>query len=159
MSTIRIEGADKLIEKLKSLESMARVKQAIKDAAVELKGYIQEAPHHVPRPNPLIKLDDRVRRGFFAALKSGKIEVPYRRGASPGSEMLSKKGWTISTANQGWRAVVGTSVSYARLVQDSAKQTSYHRQTGWLTTRQAVMLYGKEATDMIQTALRNEVNA
>lgn len=34
------------------------------------------------------------RREFFAKLRAGEIEVPYRRGQSPGSENLGKR-WRI----------------------------------------------------------------
>jgi hypothetical protein len=98
----------------------------------------------------------RMRAGFFAKLKSGEIEVPYRRGASPGSEKLGAR-WAISTQNQGWRAVIGNNASYAKLVQDSAKQTGYHRGTGWITTNQVVQLYGQDAIRTIRTALIQEV--
>ena len=156
MTTIRLEGVDKLIEKLDSLASMKRVKGEIKNAAEYLQGYLKEQPPVPNRPNPLIKLDARVRRGFFYHLKHGDIEVPYRRGRSPGSQKL-KHSWNVTTENSGWRAVVGTNVSYARLVQDSERQSSYHRHTGWITTRQVSMLHGKQAIDQIRRALHQEI--
>lgn len=156
MTTIRLEGAEELMKKLDSIASMRRVKSAIGFAATFLQGKMQEYPAHTSRPNPLIKLDPKVRRGFFYHLKKGDIEVPYRRGQSPGSQKLGQS-WKIETRNYGFKAIIGTGVSYARLVQDSAKQTSYHRQTGWITTRQAQMLYGDEALDYIRSAFRSEV--
>lgn len=160
MKTIYVEGADVLIRKLTSIESMNRVKGAIKQAAVELSKRMKVYPAHTSRPNLMLRGNSakakRMRAGFFAALKSGAIEVPYRRGQSPGSEKLGSK-WTVSTQNAGWRAVVGNNASYARLVQDSANQTSYHRHTGWLTDNQAVKLYGPAAIRAIEVALLKEV--
>jgi hypothetical protein len=99
----------------------------------------------------------RMRAGFFYHLKHGDIEVPYRRGQSPRSEKLGQS-WTTQTENQGFRAIIGTGVSYARMVQDSARQTSYHRQTGWITTNQVEKLYGQQAINQIEQALQREVN-
>jgi len=156
MISIRTEGLEELVAKLDSLAAMTRVKAAVKQAGVYLKGKVAEYPTVSRRPNPLIKLDPRVRRGFFYHLNHGDIDVPYRRGQSPGSQKLGQS-WTVQSENSGWRAVIGTSVSYARLVQDSAKQTSYHRGTGWITTKQTVQLYGNQAVDQIRNALKQEV--
>ncbi len=154
--TIRLEGADELIKKLDSIQAMKRVKAAIKAAAEDLQGRMREYPTHTSRPNPLIKLDPKVRRGFFYHLRKGDIEVPYRRGQSPGSQKLGQS-WTVRSQNYGFKAIIGTKVSYARLVQDSAQQTSYHRHTGWITTKQAVMLYGADALRSIEDAFKQEI--
>lgn len=154
--TIRLEGAEELIKKLQSLEDMKRVKSAIHQAAVFLHGKLKEYPKASHRPNPMLKLNDKMRRGFFYHLKKGDIEVPYRRGQSPGSEKLGQS-WTVRRENMGFRAIIGTNVSYAQLVQDSAKQTSYHRGTGWITTKQTALLYGDEAIERIEAAFKQEV--
>jgi phage gpG-like protein len=157
MTTIRVEGADELIKQIDSIYAMRRVKASIQQAAVFLEGKLKEYPARSRRPNPLLKINDKMRRGFFYHLKKGNIEVPYHRGQSPGSEKLGQS-WTTRTENQGFRAIVGTNVSYARLVQDSAMQTGYHRGTGWITTRQVEMLYGRQAVQQIENALQSEVN-
>ena len=64
---------------------------------------------------------DKQRKGFFAALRSGKIEVPYRRGVSPGSETLGKS-WTTEVKSLGpthIQGIDGTRASYAELVLGS----------------------------------------
>jgi hypothetical protein len=74
------------------------------------------------------------RRGFFAKLRSGEIEVPYRRGASPGSEKLGSS-WVKEVRSTGATNVVGfvqTVVSYAGLVHGKL-QTAMHKGTGWRT--------------------------
>jgi len=161
-ATIRIEGAEELIKKLNSIEKLNRVKSAIKQAGQLMKGYLQEYPTASHRPNWMLRGNSeraaRMRRGFFAKLKAGEIDVPYRRGQSAGSEKLGQS-WTVRTDSQGFRALIGTGVSYARMVQDSARQTGYHRQTGWITTNQAVRLHGGEVTNLIETALRREVES
>lgn len=162
MSTIRIEGAEELIKKLTSLEQMNKVRGAIFEAASLLKDKIVDYPTVSRRPNWMLSGDsDRARRmraGFFYHLNKGDIQVPYIRGKSKGSENLDKK-WAISMGLNGWSATIGNSASYAQLVQDSAKQTSYHRHTGWVTTKQVKLLYGKQAVNLVKQALHNEVNS
>lgn len=165
MTTIRIEGAEELIQRIDDIAKLNRVKAAIALAADFLKGKMADAPTESHRPNPYLRGDSasakRMRAGFFYHLNhpesSKHIEVPYRRGQSPGSEKLPQS-WTAQSSLDGFKAWAGTSVSYARLVQDSAKQTSYHRHTGWITTKQAEMLYGREAIDKVEQALQREVN-
>lgn len=160
MTTIRLEGAEELIAKLDRLQKMQTVRNAIIAGAMELKGYLAEYPRASHRPNPMLRGNSakaqRMRRGFFARLKSGEIEVPYRRGMSPGSEKLGQR-WSVYLENKGWRAVIGNNASYARLVQDSAQQTSYHRTTGWITTKQTKLMYGDRVMGKIKQALINEV--
>jgi len=160
VTSIHVEGAAELIKRLVSLEQMRNVKNAIIEASYDLKGRIAEYPTRSSRPNWMLRGNSdrakRMRAGFFAKLKSGEIQVPYRRGASPGSERLGAR-WAVSTENSGWRGVVGNNASYARLVQDSEKQTGYHRGTGWITTNQVVKLYGPAAVGKIMKALQQEV--
>jgi len=160
VTSVRVEGAAELIARLKSLEQMRNVKNAIIEASYDLKDKIATYPPRSSRPNWMLKGNSerarRMRAGFFAKLRSGEIEVPYRRGASPGSERLGAR-WAVSTENSGWRGVVGNNASYARLVQDSEKQTGYHRGTGWITTNQVVTLYGQAAVGKIMKALIQEV--
>lgn len=59
--------------------------------------------------------------------------------------------------NQGWRAVVGNNASYARLVQDSAQQTAYHKTTGWVTTDDVMKQHGQQAVTKIQNAFHKQI--
>lgn len=91
---------------------------------------------------------DAERRAFFAKLKAGEIEVPYRRGLSPGSESLGKR-WQIKSS--GSNHSLSNNSSYASLVQ-GRKQIPYHKGTGWKTTetvlndeqRQLATILGQE---------------
>lgn len=76
-------------------------------------------------------------RGFFAKLKKGLIEVPYRRGMSPGSRKLGQS-WTTQASNGGFTQTVGTRAPYAPLVHSARKQTRFHKVTGWKTDEQIV---------------------
>lgn len=68
-------------------------------------------------------------KSFFAQLREGKIDVPYVRGISPGSERLGQK-WKVR--KQFNRVMIRNDASYAAKVQGRA-QHPYHKKTGWLT--------------------------
>lgn len=78
----------------------------------------------------------RQRKFFFAALADGRIDVPYRRGMSPGSQTLGKR-WSV--APRGPLAVVlGNNATYARLVQSLQDQSLYMRAVGWVPVETTV---------------------
>lgn len=76
------------------------------------------------------------RRYFFFALRKGIIQVPYRRGLSPGSERLGRS-WTAKPVDD-TSVAIGTNVSYARMVKDGEQQTRYMKAVGWTTIQQDV---------------------
>jgi len=131
----RITGDDEILRKLRALEGAGTLRAAAQAAAIiietEAKIYPPGANAHRPQPFKSAKQ----RRGFFARLRAGEIEVPYRRGMSPNSETHSKR-W--QTHVSGGRARITNDSSYGPLLQDPRRQTRYHRQTGWHTTKQVV---------------------
>jgi hypothetical protein len=110
------------------------LKLGLAAAALELKGMFQIVPAVSRRPQaPYWK--DKQRRGFFARLNKGEIEVPYVRGANKMSQKLSQS-WTTEARDNGLTQIIGTAVSYAPLVQSAAKQAQYHKISGWRTESQ-----------------------
>ena len=146
--TITIKGLDKLTKKIKNIEGLKPVIAALKAGATHIKGKIAEYPpaERAHRPQPFIS--DKQRRWFFAALRSGEIEVPYRRTFSPNSETLSKK-WTIGERDGGLTQIIGNNVSYGPFVQGN-KQTAFHRVTGWKTTDQVAEEEAKTVNKFVQ---------
>ena len=133
MTSLRIEGAERLKRKLAAVEKGARV--GLKAAALHVQGELKNTKppaSRAHRPQPF--KTNKQRRGFFAKLRSGQIQVPYRRRMSPGSQDITHS-WTQKAEQRGLRQVVGTNVSYASYVQ-GPHQTSYHRKTGWKTAAQ-----------------------
>lgn len=117
------------------------LKLGLATAALELKGAFMIAPAVSRRPQAPY-WTAKQRRGFFAKLAAGEIEVPYIRGQSKKSEKLMQS-WTTESRNNGLTQVIGTAVSYARLVQSAEKQTQYHRKGGWKTEKQ-ILADGQE---------------
>ena len=158
---IRIEGMEDLLKKLKSLESMKRVKAQVHQSAIYLQGFIKQYPGVRRGKNPLLygksPQAQKMRAGFFYHLNHGDISVPYIRGAAAQSQKLGQS-WTVRSTNSGWGATIGTSVPYARLVQDAEKQTQYHQQTGWVTVQDVIEQHGDEVITRITDALQREVS-
>jgi hypothetical protein len=95
---------------------------ATKAAAAEGQDRIARYPR--PRRRKVTFASDRQRRGFFARLRSGQIEVPYRRGSSPGSETLGRR-WSIQPSGR-FNHVLRNDASYAALVHGADDQAAYH---------------------------------
>ena len=152
--SIRVEGAEELIAKLTKLEQMTRVKAVIANQARFLQGKLREYPRKYPMANPLIRSNERVRKGFFYHLKHGNITVPYKRGGQ-NSERLGSR-WAVEMRNTGWTAVIGNNASYAQLVQGS-KQTAQHIASGWLNVDTAARVYAPRIEHEIMRALEQEV--
>ena len=130
MTAVRIEGLPQLLAKLQRVGSVRLVRAAIAEVAANVKKAIATSPP--VRRGPAIWRNDTERLAFFAALRAGEIEVPYRRGSSPGSEKLGSK-WTVEFRDGGMSAIVGNNVTYGPLVQDKDSQHPYHALTGWPT--------------------------
>ena len=130
--TIKIEGLDAIVKKIDSLGRAGVMKTPMRQSVSYIHRTIKKYPagSKAHRPQPF--KSDKSRRWFFWALREGKIEVPYRRGQSPGSEDLQQS-WTTTVSADGRRGEVGTNTRYARLVQDASRQTGYHKTTGWRT--------------------------
>jgi hypothetical protein len=152
--TITVNGAKELIAKLTTLEQLKKVQQAIFDEATNLKDQLATYPTNAHGPNNAMRgkgeMANKIRRGFFARLKSGAISVPYARTSNLGGS------WSVSQANQGWQAIVGNNMSYNSLVQ-GPDQTYGHANSGWLTVDKAAETYGPGIIERITAALEEEV--
>nr|ASV43911.1 hypothetical protein [Hot spring virus BHS1] len=133
---IKLEGQEKLLARLESLGRLDMVKAGIQAAAVYLKGKLSQYPpsRRLTRAEVYGQTfqTDRQRRGFFAKLRSGEIEVPYRRGESPKSQRF-KAGWTIAAQNSGMTVVIGNDTEYGPLLMEKEMQSLYAKRVGWRT--------------------------
>ena len=128
---LALRDVDHLGPKLKKLVNLQAYRHGMMAAAEHVKGQIQTYPRVRRGPQPF--KTDKQRRGFFAKLKAGLIDVPYRRGISPGSQRLDTK-WFVSMLSD-LRASIVNSATYASLVHDRTKQSRYHEETGWKTAQ------------------------
>lgn len=148
--SITIDGASELIAKFTRLAQFREASKALQAAALHVKGKIAQYPAERHGPQPF--KSDKSRRFFFWALREGKIDVPYRRGASPGSQSLGRK-WTIASSNGGLMVTIGNNVSYGPLVQGE-KQTGYHATTGWRTVEQVMDAERETVVEYVSTELQ-----
>ena len=147
---IRVEGAEQLIAKLTTVQQFNKVKAAVSQEGTMLAGKLKHYPRKVYTPNPLIKANDRVRRGFFWHLKHGGINTPYRRSGD------LRKHWTRWMSDGGMTTTISNYIGYAPLVQGD-NQTYGHSRSGWLTVEAAEKKYGKGIQRRIMKAIEEEL--
>lgn len=104
----------------------ARASEEVAHEIVEVEGLKQYPINTAGAPQPF--KSDKSRRYFFAALRRGEIEVPYRRGQSPGSETYAKR-WYVEVS--GLTATIGNNASYARYLSHETEQSGYMAARGW----------------------------
>lgn len=136
---VTINGLDPIIAKLDGLDKPEVFRLPMQQSVLHLHGKVATAPtgnQHRPQPFKT----DKSRRWFFWALahpdESG-LEVPYKRGSSPGSEKLTSS-WTTEVSPDGRQGRIGNDTSYGPLVQDRGQQSAYHAQTGWTTIQEHI---------------------
>jgi len=148
---ITVEGADLLIAKLTTLSQFNKVRARVGAEANFLRSKLKHYPKKVYSPNPLIKSDPKVRRGFFYHLKHGDIRVPYHRGYK------LRNSWAVSQSTDGFTAWIGNNTPYAELVQSQEFQTRGHKWSGWLTDQGAINVYGPGIKQRIIATVEKEV--
>ena len=149
--TITVEGADELVAKLNTLAKFNHVRSVIAQQGVLLQRYLRKYPSKVYSPNPLIKTNDKVRRAFFAKMKSGEISVPYKR-----TRKLANS-WAVSSSMDGFTSTVTNNMSYADLVQGRDSQVTRHKWSGWVTEKGALDVKRPEIIKNITNAFEREV--
>lgn len=119
--TITIKGAYDALERVKQGKGL---RDGLYKAGYYLKQFEAEYPpeRHGSLPGGFVS--DRQRRGFFARLRSGEIQVPYQR------TFRLMQSWGVKADNGGLTVHTGTFLDYARWTHSEA-QALYHRITGW----------------------------
>ena len=152
---IEIKGLGNLEKKINSLAQMKAVKAALQNAGTHVKGEMARYPQrkHITIQQVGGWASEKQRRWFFAALRSGEIDVPYRRGQSPGTEDLGQR-WTVTTKDGGLTVVVGNNASYALYVQGDDKQSQMMKLIGWKTDKQVVEKEKDKMTGYLEKAIK-----
>lgn len=110
-------------------ENHRRIMRFMNKAGLTLKQNTPPYPPPSRKPQPF--KTERQRRFFFAALRDGRIVVPYRRTGQLGRSMQ----WEIvSQGPAEYRGRYGTNLAYAPLVISDDRQAGYHRGT-WYTMK------------------------
>ena len=88
---------------------------------------------------------DRQRRWFFAALRSGDLQIPGKR---------------TQTLAQGWKRLddlVYNEVEYAKFVMGEDEQSRHEAMVGWLTTDQVVQQRATRIVEIGQAAAKKAI--
>jgi hypothetical protein len=142
MTTITIKGQKDLDKKIKDVESLQPVKDAMKAAAVHVKGKIAEYP---PATEANVPKDYGAwyERGFGTRYRRRDGTLHNRKT----SETLGRK-WTIAQRDGGLTQIVGNNVSYGPFVQGE-EQAWFHMFHHWKTTDQVAEEESQEVTEFI----------
>src|SRR3990172_4843367 len=90
---------------------------------------LKRYPPGVPGAPKAQNWTEKQRKFFFAALREGRIEVPYRRGQSPGSERYGTQ-WYAKALRGGFQTEIGNRASYAKWLA-GPQQSRYMANRGW----------------------------
>jgi hypothetical protein len=122
---IKLEGAEDLIRGLGVGGFTKAAGGGLKAGAAHIAAQNAKYPPTRKRRQPF--KTDKSRHWFFAALRRGEIQVPYRRTKKLG------QAWTVRL--QRWHtAIISNKMPYARYVQDEDDQSEYHK-GNWSTAQ------------------------
>lgn len=119
--TIIVSGLREALAMLDDLKPAALVPVVAVAVAAEAQNRLAVYPPAARKAQPF--KSDKSRRFFFAALRAGAIEVPYRRGGR-NSQTLGRK-WVIQPDGDG--ATLTNTAGYSDLVQGKQTQAGYHK--------------------------------
>lgn len=145
-ATIYIDGLDRLLAKLNRLGKMEDAKTAMQTAAKHVmdKARIYPTYKHIP----MRWQSEKQRRWFFAALRTGSIRVPYKRGPN------LRRHWKISLRDGGLTASINNDTPYGKFVMGTDSQYWMHKAIGWKTEKQIADEERRVVVDFVTAAIR-----
>lgn len=127
--TVHITGLDTALHDVSPVRLTGAIQAATFAIANDVVSRMARYPGQTHAKQPFKSAKQRA--FFFWALNKGIIEVPYRRGSSPGSETLGRRWHVEHVGSMNARAV--NTASYAPYVHGEGTQSAYMRAEGWLT--------------------------
>jgi len=121
-TAIVIEGVEELLRKLDAATADATLRRPMQRAVFALQADVAKYPAQYAGHPAFHFVSERQRRWFFAALRQGRIQVPYRRTGTLGRSWTTK----IEGFAGEMRGIVGNVREYARWVQDRERQYYLH---------------------------------
>lgn len=148
--TIDDAAARRMLERLESGESF---KAGLRAMATYLHGKITDYPPTSGKRPPQAFVSEKQRRYFFAALRDGRITLPYRRT----KELNRSFGDGPIAEDGGLTQVIGTNLGYAPYVVGAGSQSGYMRSLGWKTTADVVEAEGDHAFRTFSAGFRQSM--
>jgi hypothetical protein len=153
MTTIRVEGLDKLIRKLEGLGKLGYLRAGIKAATAHVKGKVNKYPPSSEANSPKGPGGGSwYQRGYG----SRWIRRDGSQGGSKTSQTLGRR-WTIRTENDGLTGIIGNNVTYSPFVHDKDKQTDFHAARGWMTTEKVAEQEAATVRKFIEAEIRKAI--
>ena len=127
---IQVSGIDAVLAKVIMLESPDAQRSVMRDVAEFMRGKLQRYPayRYVSRRQAYGQtfVSDKQRRWFFAALRSGELQIPYVRTRTLRNQ------WVIADA-PGGDVILRNYTDYAKWVQQGSTQSRMMTLRGWQT--------------------------
>lgn len=150
MSDVSVEilGLRELMQEVSELIAFKVVRDTMEVAVERVRTQIAVYPSP-PSGYHMVFKSDKQRRFFFAALRDGRITVPYRRTGTLGRR------WTTSVSNSGMdiRGEVGNVTNYGPFVQSAESQAPIH-QGRWRTAERVVQEMEPQIQDLFEARLQ-----
>lgn len=145
---VEIVGLRELMREVDALTAMRVVRDTMEIAVERVRTQIAVYP---PPPSGyrMVFKTERQRRFFFAALRDGRITVPYQRTGTLGRR------WTTSVSHSGAdiRGEVGNITVYGPFVQSAEAQAPVH-QGRWRTAERVVQEMEPQIQDLFEARLQ-----
>ena len=148
MATSITVDVSEVLAKLDPEKMRHEVEVALGGAADIIRAGVKQYPSR-QSTGPQQWKSEKQRRWFFAALREGKIQVPYRRTGKLGQSWTKR----IDRGSTWPAAVIGTHMAYAPYVQDADRQTAMHARTPWPTAQGVAEEKSDEVVRFIKKAL------
>ena len=142
---------ERIVGNLTNFASLRPVKNAVRKSGVRVKAVLARYP---PQKRVTIAAaggwkSEKQRRWFFAALRSGSINVPYQRTSTLG------RGWNVKEADSGLTAIVNNGVAYGGYVQGPTQQTAMMSAIGWKRTDEVAKQEFPHFVNTVRLAVRS----
>jgi hypothetical protein len=132
--SIHVYGIDELFRRLDRMAANDVLEAPMRAGLLDLENYMKDYPATQSRkPNPGTFVSDRQRRYVMAAIRDGRITVPYKRTGKLGQSWT----WEITRHSNGLTGKIGTNLRYAPLVQSHSRQARMHS-GNWRTDVMAI---------------------
>lgn len=117
---VEVIGLDDVLRRLGNAASPAVLTQGMRKATLLVQRALAVYPP--AQPKPMVWASEKQRRFVLAAIREGRIQVPYRRTGTLGRR------WTSTVASEGGDVVgrVGNNTTYGPFVMGKASQAAYH---------------------------------
>lgn len=150
---VTIHGLEELRKKLGPQLTSQVFREPTKRAGQRLEAALTTYPAP-PSSYRMRFKSDRQRRWFFAALRSGRITVPYRRS------MTLARGWVLRFIEgvSEFRVEVANRVPYLPFVMGPGKQADIHRGR-WQTTAQVAQKVNIAIAGDFTRAIKDWINS